>query len=181
MYNIIHIDEKWFNLTKKSEHYHLLPDEEDPHRTCKIKNFIVKVMFLVSIAHTRSYEQGNELFYGKIGAIPFVTQEPARRMSVNRVAGTIETKPITSVNIDIIRSYLIDKVIATIKEKWPWEDSIYPIFIQQDNARSHIGQNDDEFLRATVQGEFDIRLMCQPPNSPHLNVLDLGVLVLFSN
>ncbi|KAL7158342.1 hypothetical protein ABFS83_02G136600 [Erythranthe nasuta] len=174
MYNIIHIDEKWFNLTKKSEHYYLLPDEEDPHRTCKSKNFIAKVMFLVAIARPRFDEQGNVLFSGKIGVFPFVTQEPARRTSVNRVAGTMETKPITSVNRDVIRSYLIDKVIPAIKEKWPREDSRYPIFIQQDNARSHISQNDDEFLRAAVQDGFDIRLMCQPPNSPDLNVLDLG-------
>ena len=50
MYNIIHIDEKWFYMTKKSENYYLLPDEDDPMRTCKSKNFIGKVMFLVALA-----------------------------------------------------------------------------------------------------------------------------------
>ncbi|KAL7142187.1 hypothetical protein ABFS83_08G107200 [Erythranthe nasuta] len=178
MYNIIHINKKWFSLTNKSEHYYLLPDEEDPHRTCKSNYFIAKVMFF-AIARPRFDEQGNGLFSGKTGVFQFVTQEPARRTSVNRVAGTMERKPITSVNRDIIRSYLIDKVIPAFKEKWPWEDSRYPIFIQQDNARSYIGQNDDEFLEQRYK--VDLIFACQPPNSPDLNVLDLSFLLLFNH
>ncbi|KAL7098802.1 hypothetical protein ACP275_09G041400 [Erythranthe tilingii] len=152
MYNIIHIDEKWFQLTKKSEHYYLLPEEEDPIRT-------------FAIARPKFDEQGNEIFSGKIGVFSLVTREPAKRNSVNRVAGTLETKPIASVKRD---------VIPTIKEKWPREDSRYPIFIQQDNARTHIPQDDIEFCQVEKEDGFDIRLMCQPPNSPELNVLDLG-------
>lgn len=98
MYNIIHIDEKCFYMTKISENYYLLPDEEDPIRNCKSKNFIAKVMFLDALARTRFDSQGNEIFSGKIGVFPFVTKEPAKRTSVNRVAGTLETKPILSVN-----------------------------------------------------------------------------------
>ena len=40
MYNIVHIDEKWFYITKKIGRYYLLPNENDPHRTCQSKNFI---------------------------------------------------------------------------------------------------------------------------------------------
>lgn len=65
MYNIIHIDEKWFYMTKKIEKYYMLPDEEDPIRTCKSKNFIGKVMFLVALAHPRFDAQGNEYFSEK--------------------------------------------------------------------------------------------------------------------
>ncbi|XP_058211657.1 uncharacterized protein LOC131323836 [Rhododendron vialii] len=35
MYNYVHIDEKWFYMTKEAERYYLLPEEEEPHRTCK--------------------------------------------------------------------------------------------------------------------------------------------------
>ncbi|XP_057440743.1 uncharacterized protein LOC130732769 [Lotus japonicus] len=174
MYNIVHIDEKWFYMTKKSTNYYLLPDEADPLRYCKNKNFIGKVMFLVAIARPRFDAEGNETFSGKIGVFPFVTKEPAKRTSVNRVAGTLETKPITSVTREISRSFLIEKVIPAIKEKWPRDDIHIPIFIQQDNARSHIKENDSEFCRVAKEDGFDIRLMCQPPNSPDLNVLDLG-------
>ncbi|MCL7025149.1 hypothetical protein MKW94_025220 [Papaver nudicaule] len=42
MYNVIHIDEKWFYMTKTTENYYLHPEEEDPHRTCQSKRFIKK-------------------------------------------------------------------------------------------------------------------------------------------
>ena len=38
---------------KKSKNYYLLPDEDDLMRTCKSKNFIGKVMFLVALAQSR--------------------------------------------------------------------------------------------------------------------------------
>lgn len=174
MHNIVHIDEKWFYITKKSMHYYLLPDEEEPLRTCKSKNFIAKVMFLVAVARLRFDAEGNEVFSGKIGVFPFVTQEPAKRNSVNRAAGTLETKPITSVTKEVSRTFLIEKVLPAIREKWPKDCVRDPIFIQQDNARTHIDHNDAEFCEAAKLGGFDIRLMCQPPNSPDLNVLDLG-------
>jgi hypothetical protein len=43
MHNIIHIDEKWFSMTKKSEKYYLLLDEEEPYRSCKSKNLSAKL------------------------------------------------------------------------------------------------------------------------------------------
>jgi hypothetical protein len=45
-FNHVFIDEKWFFLTRKSERYYLLPDEDEPHRTCRSKNNIPKLMFL---------------------------------------------------------------------------------------------------------------------------------------
>lgn len=173
MEDIIHIDEKWFYLTKKSENYYLLVDEEEPQRTCKSKNFVLKVMFLAAVARPRFDGQGNVTFSGKIGIYPFVTKEPAKRSSVNRVAGTLETKVMTSVGRDVIRSFLNEKVLPDIRAKWPDENSRI-IRIQQDNARTHVDPNDLEFQQAASKDGFDIRLMCQPANSPDLNILDLG-------
>ena len=110
MENIIHIDEKWFNITKKCEKYYLLPEERDPVRSCKSKNFLLKIMFLAAVARPRFDSEGNETFSGKIGIFPFVTKEPAKRSSANRVAGTLETKPINSVGRETCRSFLINKV-----------------------------------------------------------------------
>jgi hypothetical protein len=73
-----------------------------------------------------------------------------------------------------MKTYLIDKVLPAIKEKWPREYIGSPIFIQQDNARTHIDPDDEYFRRVASQDGFDIRLMCQPTNSPDLNILDLG-------
>lgn len=68
---------------------------------------------------------------------------------------------------------MIDKVLPAIKAKWP-QNHTGPIFIQQDNAKPHIDVNDSEFIEASSQDGFDIRLCFQPPNSPDLNVLDRG-------
>ena len=46
--------------------------------------------------------------------------------------------------------------------------------MQQDNARPHIHEDDTAFNIAGKLDGFDIKLKCQPPNSPDLNVLDLG-------
>src|SRR6266540_904607 len=84
MRNIIHIDEKWFNATKKSKNFYLLPEEDDPHRTVQNKNNIEKVMVLSGVARPVFDGQGNCIFDGRIGLWPFVRQEPAQRRSHNR-------------------------------------------------------------------------------------------------
>jgi hypothetical protein len=53
------------------------------------------------------------------------------------------------------------------------EERGQPIFIQQDNAKTHIDCEDQEFHHVASQDGFDIRLVSQPPNSPDLNVLYL--------
>jgi hypothetical protein len=117
MHNIIiHIKEKWFYMAKHFENYYLLQDKDEPYCTCKNKNFIPKVIFLADV--TRLFDsRGNEIFSGKIGIFSFVTQEPAKKTSVNRVARTTETKAITSVKRDVVRSFLVDKVLPAIKGK----------------------------------------------------------------
>ncbi|KAI5444169.1 hypothetical protein KIW84_012693 [Lathyrus oleraceus] len=174
MHNIVFIDEKWFYITRNKVTNYLHVDEEEPHRTCKSKNFISKVMFLCAVTRPRFDNEENETYSGKIGIFPFVYEQPARRSSVNRVAGTIETKPIASVTREVNKAYLINKVLPAIENMWPREDVGKKIFIQQDNARSHISKDDPDFCRAASESEFDIQLTCQPPNSPDLNVLDLG-------
>ena len=110
MHNIIHVNKKWFHMTKKSVNYYLLSDKEEPLCTCKSKNFIRKVMFLVAMPRPRFDTQGNELFSGKIGAFPFVTNKAAKRTNIDRVVRTLKTKPITLVNKEVSRMFLIEKV-----------------------------------------------------------------------
>ena len=85
-----------------------------------------------------------------------VTKEPARRSSINRPAGTLETKVMTSVNRENVKEFLIHKVLPQIREKWP-SGNMEVIFIQQDNARTHVDFMDTEFAQ---EYDFDIRLMC---------------------
>ncbi|XP_042026773.1 uncharacterized protein LOC121773917 [Salvia splendens] len=129
MHNVVHIDEKWFYMTKTSDRPHFA-------------------------------ENGEVIFDGKVGIFPFTTMEPAKRKSKNIPRGTLEIKPIQSLNKEVMRACLIQNIIPTIKEKWP-ENMSKEIFIQQDNDKPHIHHNDADFL-------------CQQPQSPDCNVLDLG-------
>lgn len=73
-----------------------------------------------------------------------------------------------------MRSYMIGKLLPAIVAKWPREDAGQTIWIQQDNAPSHVPAHDEQFATAVTQTGFDIRIMKQPPNSPDMNALDLG-------
>ena len=69
---------------------------------------------------------------------------------------------------------MIGKLLPAIVAKWPREDAGQTIWIQQDNAPSHVPAHDEQFATAVTQTGFDIRIMKQPPNSPDMNALDLG-------
>jgi hypothetical protein len=74
MEDIVHLDEKWFNMTKNKRTYYLMPEEEEPVRTIQNKNYIGKVMFLVAVARPRYDDEGNLIFDGKIGCWAMVTE-----------------------------------------------------------------------------------------------------------
>lgn len=60
MYNVVHIDEKWIYMTIFFG-FKPLPsiDEDDSYRTCKYKNFIMKIMLLIAVARPRFAHQCN--------------------------------------------------------------------------------------------------------------------------
>ncbi|KAL2893707.1 Transposable element Tc3 transposase [Bienertia sinuspersici] len=171
--NLIHVDEKWFMMSKLSERYYLSPEECDPYRACRSKKYIVKIMFLAAVAKPLYNEQGELIWDGKIGIFPFTYKEPAKRNSKNRMAGTMETKAMQSITQEVMRHKFIHELLPAIKEKWPRHLSS-TVWIQQDNAKPHIMGDDPEFIQACKEGGLDIHLINQPAQSPDLNVLDLG-------
>ncbi|CAM0952969.1 unnamed protein product [Alopecurus aequalis] len=172
MGNRMHMDEKWFNLTKRDRTYYLSREEPAPVRTIHNKNNIGKVMFLTIVARPRHDEQGNVTFDGKVGIWAFVTEDAAKYDSKYRIKGSMELKNV-NVTRDVMREYLCEKVIPAIVEVWPEDGYAETIWIQQDNARTHVQPDDPAFLAAVKASGLDIRLTFQPPNSPDLNVLDL--------
>ncbi|RHY24072.1 hypothetical protein DYB32_008988 [Aphanomyces invadans] len=91
MWDVVHLDEKWFNAGKDCRKAYLVDGEDMDYRACKSKRFIAKVMFLCAVARPR------DGFDGKIGLWPFVKRTPALRSSRNRQAGTLVR---TLVNVD---------------------------------------------------------------------------------
>ena len=110
-------------------------------------------------------------FDGKIGVWAFVKEVAAKNNSKNRLKGILEKKSII-VNRDVMRQYLCEKVIPAIEARWPEEGGI--IYIQQDNAKTHVLPSDQGFKDAVEESGLDIRLTQQPPNSPDMNALDLS-------
>ncbi|ETV65481.1 hypothetical protein H257_17775 [Aphanomyces astaci] len=170
LWDVVHLDEKWFNADKDRRTMYLLANEAPPCRSWKSKRFIPKVMFLAAVARPRFDEGRGVLFDGKIGMWPFVDLVPAVRSSRNRPAGTLVTT-LVNVNANVYRDYVINKVVPAIKASFPSTNK--RVILQQDNATPHRSITDAELASVSTDGwTFVVRR--QPPNSPDLNVLDLG-------
>ncbi|XP_057811519.1 uncharacterized protein LOC131025750 [Salvia miltiorrhiza] len=141
MHNTVHIDEKWFYMTKGTHRPLFGPD-------------------------------GEVIFDEKIGIFPFTQKVPAQRASKNRPVGTMVTKSIESVTKEVYRECLIQKMLPAIMAKWPTGASKV-IYIQQDNAKPHITNDDPIWRQHANQNGFTFILVQQPPNSPDTNVNDL--------
>ncbi|KAE9174004.1 hypothetical protein PF005_g24303 [Phytophthora fragariae] len=72
----------------------------------------------------------------------------------------------------LYRKLLVDKVLPAIWAKLPVRRGT-TVFVPQDNAGPHVGEDDTELETAGKVDGWKIKMRCQPPRSPELNVLDL--------
>ena len=49
------------------------------------------------------------------------------------------------------------------------------MFIQQHSAKNHIHEDDEEFKNTLMEQYINAKLYTQTPNSPDINLLDLGI------
>ena len=174
MRDCIHLDEKWFFLTREKEHYFLVSDEKNPKHCVKHKSHITKVRFLCAVARLRFNTSANSWWDGKLGIWPIGDWEPAKQGSKNRPKGTLVGKN-KMVTKDIYKDLLINKLIPAILDKWPRRDRMSrTIYIQQDGVKNHVLEDDKEFNNTLTEQEIDAKLYTQTPNSPDVNLLDLG-------
>ncbi|XP_056688106.1 uncharacterized protein [Spinacia oleracea] len=129
---------------------------------------------MAAVARPRWGENGNCEFDGKIGIFPFTNAVAAKRTSKNRVKGTIETKPVKSVNQIETKAMMINMLIPAIKAKCPPHEGEKVIYIVQDNSKAHTLQDDPEWQLHYKQDGFTFVLTQQLANSPDCNILDLG-------
>ena len=132
----IHLDEKWFFLTREKECYLLVSDKKNPKHCVKHKSHITKVMFLCAVARLRFNMSANCWWDGKLGIWPIGDWEPVQRGSKNRPKGTLvwKNKMVTKV---VYRDLLINKLIPAILDKWPRRDRMSrTIYSQQDGAKT---------------------------------------------
>ncbi|ETV85623.1 hypothetical protein H257_02242 [Aphanomyces astaci] len=136
MYDYVHVDEKWFYLTKVKRRYYVYDDEEVAARSVKSKKFITKVMFLAAVARPRFDHHSKKQWDGKLGVWPFVHVSPAARASKNRPKGTLHTVPL-AVDAKVYSDAIMDKVVPSIQLKFPGDWRRRQVLIQQDNASPH--------------------------------------------
>ncbi|KAF0700514.1 Aste57867_8953 [Aphanomyces stellatus] len=159
MFDYVHVDEKWFYLTKAKKKFYVYDDEEKALRSCKSKLFITKIMLLAAVARPRFDINKKCIFDGKIGAWPFVEQSPAARSS----------KPKRNdVDDDGVGRF------GAIKSKMPRSMQRRGVIIQQDNATPHRCVSTEMLKDSRIHG---VKVSNQPPNSPDFNVLDLGFFI----
>jgi hypothetical protein len=138
MYTDVHVDEKWFFLTRKQRRYKLAKDEADPHRTINHKSHVDKVMFLCAQARPRKDYARNKSWDGKIGIWPIGEYTQYIKQTKNHKPGDPKW---ANKNMDskLYCEYL-GEVVRNITEKWPrteWNDPQCQIRIQQNGARVH--------------------------------------------
>ena len=130
MHDRIHLDEKWFFLTREKEWYLLLSDEKNPKHCVKHKSHITKLMFLCTVVRLHFNPSANSWWERKLGIWPIADWEPAKQKSKNRPKGTLVWKNKT-VTKEVYRELLISKLILAILENWPRRDRMSrTIFIQ---------------------------------------------------
>ena len=87
MEDLIHIDEKWFYLTKDGQCFIIAADKEEPYRHVQHKSFLMKIMFLCAVARPRYNMNKNTWSDGKIGIWPIGKWELVKRSSKKRAKG----------------------------------------------------------------------------------------------
>ena len=170
MVYLIHIDEKWFYLTKDGQCFIIAADEEEPYRHVQYKSFSTKIMFLCAVAMPRYDMRENAWFDGKIGIWPIRKWEPAKQSSKKCAKGTPVWKN-QCITRDVYHEYLIQKFLPVVKEKWPTCNA--RIQLQKDDGNSHILEDDMEFKEGVDEIGLNLTVFTQSPNSPDTNILDL--------
>ena len=131
-------------------------------------------MFLCAVACPRFNPSANSWWDSKLGIWPIGDWEPVKHKSKNRLRGTLVWKN-KAMTKEVYRELLISKLLLAIIEKWHWTDRLSrKIYIQQDGAKSHIGEDDKEFNDALAEQDINVELYTQAANSPDVNLLDLG-------
>jgi hypothetical protein len=176
--NTVHVDEKWFYVSKNKNRVRVMPGDDDPEApTTRHKSHIEKIMFLSAIACPRwvTREDGSQYYFdGKIGIFAFVKYTPAQRASALRPAGTLIMESLNVTSETYLDIHIKENgVLEMIKHKMPWlkEDEIR---IRHDGAPGHTGHGNEQFLFQAGQADgWNIIYETQPSQSPDLNKNDL--------
>ena len=171
MEDLIHIDKKWWYLMKDGQRIIIVADETEPYRHVQHKMFLMKIMFLCVVTRPRYDMNKNAWFDRKIGIWPIGKWEPVKQ-SLKKCAKGMPVWKNQCITRDVYQEYLIQKLLRAIKRRWLTNNG--RIQLQQDGAKSHILEDDKEFKVAVDKIGLNLTMYTQSPNSPDINILNLG-------
>lgn len=148
-----------------------------PAEYTKHKSHIMKVMFLCCVGRPKRINGVWE--DTKVGCWPIVgTAQQKKRGKRARGEWKFVKK---SIDYELYKQYLIEKVLPMLRSKLPRDRSHNPdgtpktVYLQDDGASPHKKiLVDPDFLAACTAGGFHFEMRRQPAQSPDLNILDLG-------
>ncbi|CAM9858752.1 unnamed protein product, partial [Heterosigma akashiwo] len=114
---VYHVDEKNFELTRKTQKPICLDDESPMKRHIVHKSHIPKLMFLACTTRPNKHPVSNELISGAVAIHPFIEEVEAKVSSHNLPAGTLEIKP-KSGNAEAYIDAMVNIVLPKIKSPW---------------------------------------------------------------
>ena len=100
---------------------------------------------MCAVSRPRWDSHANHHFDGNTGVWTFILKEPAKRSSNNLTVGTMETKCITRINRVETTNIFVDKVIPSIKQRWPV--GFKRCIIQKDNSKPQTTAEDNSILQ----------------------------------
>ena len=171
MEDLIHIDKKWFYLTKDGQRFIIAVDEAELYWLVQHKSFLTKIMFLCAVAMPRYDMNKNAWFDRKIGIWPIGKWELVKQSSKKCAKGMPAWKN-QSIMRDVYQEYLVQKLLPALKHKWLTNNG--RIQLQQDGTKSHILDDDEEFKEVVDDIGLSVTVYTQSPNSPDTNILNLG-------
>ena len=177
-HSLLTVDESWLYLTKDRIKVTLIEDMDLlTHPKVHHKAHIEKTTLLVVVARPMKivFEGKERDFDGKVGTLPCTEEYITRRASKHGPAGA-RIRINKNVDSDFYHNLFAEtgRVFDLIEEKPPWLKG-KERYIQQDGARPHAAEGAVEDL--TLAGGADEWLpvvVSRPPNSPELNLCDLG-------
>ena len=117
-------------------------------------------MFLVAVCLPRYDHKRNKKFNGKLGFWDLTEEVPEQLTMKNRPKGTLLLKLISSINKNILKEVIINKLLPSIVDNFPRDSD--EIVIQMDNCSSHIDNNDLDFRRAVSNYNSNIIIKKNP-------------------
>ncbi len=153
-------------MSKTSRTFYLEKDGPKPESSGKSSRYTPELIFLAAIASPRLDDNGECVFDAKIGFWIFIEMVATKRNFRNKPALALEPKSV-SVNRDVYRKFITEKVIPAIKRKWPGRKSD---LMRCNKITPHVMDVAEERQRF----RWNIKMTNQPANSPDFNVLDLG-------